>query len=69
MGWYIKVEDVSEILEDIEKKLYACGKDSSVSIVRRAFAYPQKSVWIADSKHNLVCELNLTLVDQVIDEK
>lgn len=69
MSWYVKVEDVQDVLEDIERKLYACGKDSSVSIVRHSFSHSKKAVWVEDYSRPLVCDLNLTAIDRVIHEK
>lgn len=66
MSWYIRVEDVQDVLEDIERKLYACGKDSSVSIVRHSFSHSKKAVWMEDYARPLTCELNLTAIDRVV---
>jgi hypothetical protein len=69
VSWYIRVEDVQDVLEDIEKKLYACGKDSSVAVVRHSFSHSKKAVWIEDYARHLVCDINLTAIDRVIHEK
>lgn len=68
MSWHIKVEDIQDVLEDIEKKLYACGKDSSVAIVRRSFSYPKKAVWVEPDPKRLTAELNLTALDRVVTD-
>lgn len=68
MAWHIRVEDVQDVLEDIEKKLYACGKDSAVAVVRRSFGYPKKAVWVEPDSKRLSAELNLTCIDGVVSD-
>jgi hypothetical protein len=69
MPWMINVSDMEDLLSEIEKKLYACGKDSSVTIVRHAFAWPRKAVWLDDSDRRPSLDVNLTNFDRVENEK
>ena len=65
MPWMIKVEDAEELLSEIERKLHACGKDSSVSIVRHAFSFPRKAIWVDDIDRRTTVDLNLTSFDRM----
>lgn len=66
MAWYIKVEDMQDVLEDIEKRLYACGNDRAVAVVRHAFAWPKKAVFLDETDKMVVSDINLSVLDRVV---
>ncbi len=63
--WLVSINQMEGVLNDIEKKLYACGHDNAASIVRHAFSEPRECVFVPDVSSFQKCDLRVLSSDGV----
>jgi hypothetical protein len=61
--WLISIDQMENVLNDIEKKLYACGHESAAAIVRHAFSDARECVFVPDVSEFQKCDLRVLSTD------